>query len=202
MGIKKKAGCAFGLLFGSFIRLFVTLVEVVVRFLAGILVFFGLWIPFLYALVGVVLFLTLKFNPFDWGIEGQLFIAGFVASCVCSLVITVRNLIIKPVRSTVQGFVNPVWQKKAERENEELGRHNRKVRQPKPQERPAKRLDKESAAERHFATVTPAPTAATEKPEIYYSRLEDDLLVHEFSDRFELYRMIGNKAKLERVEYK
>lgn len=40
------------------------------------------------------------------------------------------------------------------------------------------------------------------EPEIYLSKVEDDTLIHEFSDRFEVYKMIDGKAVKDRVEYK
>lgn len=51
-------------------------------------------------------------------------------------------------------------------------------------------------------TVTVKSMPKAEKPEIYFSRLEPDLLIHEYSDRFELYRVAGNRTLPEGVEYK
>ena len=42
----------------------------------------------------------------------------------------------------------------------------------------------------------------TEKPQVYFSALEPDILVHEYSDRFELYRVNGHKTTPVGVEYK
>lgn len=41
-----------------------------------------------------------------------------------------------------------------------------------------------------------------ERPKVYFSELDPDLLVHEFSDRFELYRVNGTKLVLDSIKYR
>lgn len=41
-----------------------------------------------------------------------------------------------------------------------------------------------------------------EIPEIYYSKLQPNILVHEYSDRFELFKTVGDKTVSVGVEYK
>lgn len=203
MSIKKKAGCALGLMFGSFLKLLTAILNITVHFLAAVFSFFGLWLPFIYALIGFILYFAFKFNPFEGGTEGQLFIAGFAASCICALVITIRNLIIKPIKSTLTGYANPIWED-ANKKLEEYRRPNVRIRQPEKRVYADRREEecgkREPSRPREYGKRIAA--GEYEKPEIYYSKLEEGLLVHEFSDRFELYRIVGDRAKLERVEYK
>lgn len=182
MASKRRAGCAFFILFGSLIKLLYTILNITAQFFAVIFGFFGLWIPLLYALVGVALFGFLGFNPFEWTIEGQLYIAGFAACCACSLIISIRNLVLKPIRSVVQGFREPIW--KSKEENGEKGSPKRRIREPERK------------------SIAPATAEAQqEKPEIYFSQIEN-VLVHEYTDRFEIFELNDGKLKLDRVEYK
>lgn len=41
-----------------------------------------------------------------------------------------------------------------------------------------------------------------ERPDIYWSRLYPDLLVHEYHDRFKLYKRINGEMRLVKIEYK
>lgn len=43
---------------------------------------------------------------------------------------------------------------------------------------------------------------AVEKPDIYWSRLYPDILVHEYHDRFKLYKRINGEMRLVKIEYK
>ncbi len=45
-------------------------------------------------------------------------------------------------------------------------------------------------------------TRAVEEPDIYMSAVEDNILIHEYSDRFEVYRLNGGEKTLVKVEYK
>lgn len=58
-------------------------------------------------------------------------------------------------------------------------------------------IDKE---EPQNVVVKSIPSA--EKPEIYFSNLEPDTLVHEYSDRFELFKVAGSRTIPIGVEYK
>jgi hypothetical protein len=177
---KKKDGCVTGLALGSVLRFIVSALELILRILINLLIFFGLWLPLVYALFGLALYLALGFNPLDWNLEGQLYISGFATCVLCSLIITVRNLIVKPAKQVFDGFKTPLWKRAKDKNIElvEITKSKATVKQPK------KKSEKE------------------EKPSIYYSAIEPDTLIHEYSDRFEIYKIEDNKARLETVEYK
>ncbi len=44
--------------------------------------------------------------------------------------------------------------------------------------------------------------SAQERPTIYMSAVEENTLIHEYADRFEVYRLNGGEKVLDRVEYK
>lgn len=45
-------------------------------------------------------------------------------------------------------------------------------------------------------------TPPKEEPKIYLAKLEPNTLIHEYSDRFEVYRLVNGKAVKDRVEFK
>jgi len=46
------------------------------------------------------------------------------------------------------------------------------------------------------------PNRQTEKPEIYWSELYPDILVHEYKDRYKLYKRKNGELRLFKIEYK
>ena len=173
--MSRKSGCAAGLILGSALRLLALILEFFIRLIANLLVFFGLWVPFLYSILGLCLYFFLDFNPLDWDLEGQLYFAGLAVCLVCSGVITIRNLVLKPAKSVVKGYKEPLWKKDRE-----------------------KKVKKDMRA---YPSET-LREEIEERPNIYYSAIEEDTLIHEYSDRFEIFRLHDNRAKLDRIEYK
>ena len=45
-------------------------------------------------------------------------------------------------------------------------------------------------------------TTNIEKPNVYFSKLEPELLIHEYSNRFEIFKIKNNTSVLDRIEYK
>lgn len=178
---EKKSGCLVGVAMGSALKVIAIGVLELSKLIIKLLVFFGLWLPLIYTLFGLILYYTLNFNPFELQLEGQLFISGFVACVICSVIISIRNLIIKPIKSVAKGFKTPIWTKVPIKEKEE----------------PTKKLKT-----KHPIVATSLEEIEKPRPSIYYSTLEMNTLIHEYKDRFEIYRLEDNKAKLERVEYK
>lgn len=176
--MSKKSEGATGSVLGSILRFIFVGLQLFFKIIFRLLWFLGLWIPGVYIIFGVALHYIFGFNPLDWELEGQLYFSGLIACAVCSIVITIRNIIIKPVKSVYKGYKKPVWKK--EKEQQPIKKEEIKI--------PNKDIAKEE----------------TEKtrPSIYYSTIEENTLIHEFEDRFEIYRIEDNKAKLERVEYK
>lgn len=66
---------------------------------------FGLYIPLAYLAYGGVLYLVFGFELFVGGTDGGLYVFGFVLSLICSVIITVRNLVVKPLGEYFRGGV-------------------------------------------------------------------------------------------------
>ncbi len=246
---KKSEGCTSGLFIGSVLRSLTDFLLFLLRIIAKILVIFGLWVPAVYAAFGAVLYFAFSFNPFDFSLYSTIYLSGAVACIICSLIISVKNLIVKPAKSVYKGYKHPIWEKKEEEleDGEEISLKNRwetynqtkkevelnppeiEAFQPK-KEYPApeyllpnedfkqknkkesekaritlfpdwlpKKVEEKKTEEKKTVMVS---EPASEKPEVYFSKLEPDLLVHEYSDRYELYRLEGNKKIPVRIEYK
>lgn len=242
--VKRAKGCAFGLLIGTFIRTLIMVVEFLSRILAKILVLFGLWIPLIYAIFGVILYYVFHFNPFDFSLYSTLYLSGAAACVVSSLIISIRNIVVKPARSVYEGYKHPLWErnreKKIEQEEAEFAEYVLKKRgdtlaPEQIDDFSTKRYKKKKveyllpgddfsnnssenfdiSTDRKLAynvnfndnryfnpePMSLAPIKA-EKPQVYFSKLEPELLVHEYSDRFELFRIENHRSILDRVEYK
>lgn len=246
--IKKAKGCAFGLLIGTLLRTLIVVVEFLSRLLAKVLVLFGLWIPLIYAIFGVILYYVFHFNPFDFSIYSTLYLSGAAACVVSSLIISIRNIILRPAKSVYDGYKHPLWErhrdeniekeeeefqdyvlkKRAEKlvpeEIEDFSTHKYRKKQveflpPNEDFAPKELASSVKSApiyDRYaynvnfndnkpsFTNKEPmlAPAIRQEKPQVYFSKLEPELLVHEYSDRFELFKIVNHRSVLDRVEYK
>lgn len=175
---------------GGLLNALVSVFKFILWLLFMLITKLGLWIPALYALFGVGLYLFADFNPFDFGTESILYLVGFGASVLCALIIAIRNVIVKPLKGVVEGYKNPFW-KKADGEKEPMKKEN-PVEVP-----PAVR------EERAAPVYEDAPRPRFERPKIYRSELEPDSLIHEYSDRFEVFVTLPDgREVLDKIEYK
>ncbi len=169
-------GCVFKVVF-SIIKLIIMVVWKVLRVT-------GLILPMLYAIAGLILYLLVGFNPFLFRdgpmfVECILYAVGFGLSCLAALIISIKNLVIKPASSFKQGFDATLVKKdKKEEDNVEMpekGLQDVRIEEPK--------------------------TSYHEKPKVYFSEMQNRL-IHEYRDRFEVFILKGKEEVLEKVEYK
>lgn len=237
---EKKARPSAGSVIGTIIRSIAIALGFVLKIIFKALTLFGLWIPIAYSLFGVALYLIFHFNPFIFDTAGTLYLCGGIACVLGSAIISVKNVIIKPVKSIYEGYKHPLWEKVDENEKERKESESRYARykrikkeekfappeieafvaegkqtdygdllaplsdfNPSKCESEASRLDwlpKNIDNDIQNVKIVATPTA--EKPEVYFSVLEKDVLVHEYSDRFELFKVEGHKTIPIGVEYK
>ena len=105
---KPNAGEVIGSGLRALVEFFVFLCKVIGKFLK----FTGLWIPLLYGLFGLILYWTLGFDPIRLDVWGTLYLCGMIACVLACAVLLIRNLVVRPVKSIVRGYKNPVWRKK------------------------------------------------------------------------------------------
>ena len=187
-----------GVALGSVFRAVFYLIGVIVKVLASVLVFTGLWVPALYALLGCVLYLIYHFDPLNnQGLYEYLYLSGAVVTIIIALVIFIRNLIVNPIKKAVTGDdgTEP-WKKKREKKRLEKALE-REERDAKKRETARQKEEKEEIP------IFDEPIyEKREEPNIYLSKVEADTLIHEYSDRFEVYKLVDGRAIKDKVEFK
>ncbi len=234
-----------GTFIGTIIRSVVVVLGFILKVICKACTLLGLWIPIVYSLFGVALYLIFKFNPFNFDTLGTLYLCGGIACIIGAAIIAVRNLIVRPVKSIYNGYKHPLWEKAEDVKNTEKKEAESRWSRYKKEKETEKFLPPEvpkwenTAAERKVdygsflaplddfdevlkeersekisldwlpkrnssepEKVNIVAETPTEKPQVYFSVLEPDILVHEYSDRFELYRVNGHKTTPVGVEYK
>ena len=236
--MKKKKNSPLSDILGSVLNGFVSLIIGIPRLIVKLTVAFGLWFPASYALIGVILYYAASFNPFDFDVYGVLYLSGGVACLVCTIIISVRNIIVKPVRSAMDRKHTARNEEHEETERlSELREKRRKKDEeetlvvapvfeepPKKKKKPPEKTPeylvtdsdyaaKREEAERMLFDVLPVKRVVEEPPkveeapkkeipELYFSSLQPNILVHEYKDRFELFKVVGNRTVSIGVEYK
>lgn len=193
---KKKRGFFYFL--GCVFKAIYSVLKVIVLFIWKVLKATGLYLAVLYALVGLILYLTIDFNPLLFGagdmlLECILYAVGMGLCLVFALVISIRNFIVKPLKRFGQGFMEfgsrPVQEEKIETKEEPFGLPKQHIEEPK-----------QEIEERH-APIFSRPVRTGEKVKVYYSGMQDRL-IREYDDRFEVYVTVDGVERLEKVEYK
>ena len=208
------------------------LVKNLVQIIAWFLVFFGLWIPAAYALFGLILFLTLGFQPFEYDTFSLLYLGGGVLCIVASVIISIRHIFTQPLKKL---FPSAKKSSRESREAEEkptektsdspapkIKKSTRKVyydeeqetvsqlesrseKRPRMETKRYSKPDPELKPSWRFLPPEDEPVpvyAPEERPSVYFSAVEPDTLIHEYRDRFEVFHVHQGKTKLINVEYK
>lgn len=196
----------------SFLRVLFKAFGGLLKLIIKVIVTLGLWVPILYALFGVILHYTLGFEPFDFSTFSTFYIVGGIVCIVIVVIISAYNVLINPLKralgkkkkdveketNVTKELQPPLTEEKKKRGL--LYKEKKKEKAPlKRQEtdyKDAQSLDWIPTQEREKST------SGSEKPDIYFSVLKPDILVHEYHDRFELYRVDGNKLLFIGTEYK
>lgn len=216
---------------------FWSLIKGLVRLFLKIVVTFGLWLPGLYAVLGTILYYGLHFDPFDFSLYSVVYLSGGFACIICAIIISVRNLVVNPVRNAFsrkrkkvvedvaddEFIVDKQTKERRDREREErlypavAQEPERKVPSFLPEtEEESEGEDGEEQGEtsllfdwlpqiRAEEEAEPEVKSVPKKevPAVYFSKLDPDVLVHEYADRFELYRVKDDApSEYIGVEYK
>lgn len=241
--MSKKKNNSFIDIFASIAIGFMDMIKGIVRLLLKIFISFGLWLPGVYAVLGVILFYTCNFNPFDFSVYGVIYLSGGVACIVCCIIMCIRTIIVKPVKSiftkkTKVDKIEDEWlDAEAESENQYAKMREMEAEislsppiseefvdeedediydaeyliEPK-EESYENKTEREKASSllfdylpkktRHRTQSVMVSEPKKEIPEIYFSTLNPGILVHEYKDRFELFKVVGDKSVSIGVEYK
>ena len=92
---KLGLGAALAAIFSIIIKILKIIAEV----LAKIIYYLGLWAPLLYLAYGGILILSFKdFSMFGLDTNSIIYLVGFLLTIVISIIITIKNLIIRPFK--------------------------------------------------------------------------------------------------------
>lgn len=159
-----KSGTKFvlGLAILGLLRLLYTVVRETVKVLAKTIVYFGLYVPFFYLIVGCVLVGLGAFSFEVMSINAILFYIGLALCFAVAVCLFVRSYGRKSPSCVAEGSAQAIRQAAGNRP------------------RLPQKKNRKTAAK-------PDRAGPTETPLIYYSELEPNLLIHEYSDRFDVF---------------
>lgn len=161
-------------------------VKVVLYCLAYILLYFGLWIPAIYMLICGILMLTGGLNLSIINANTILFYIGLAVTLIGSLIISVRNLIIKPIKQIIES-------EKAKRELQE--RKDASKRQKMYEKKPIKYFKKYEGGMPHKSHPYYDPNISRKgfiPPKVYRSRNNPSIIVHEYINHFKVFQEYKN----------
>lgn len=162
------------------------IVKLVVQILAYILVYFGLWIPAAYMLVCGILMLTGGLDITTVSISSVLFYIGLALTLLGSLIITIRHLILNPIKQLIES-------EKAKREL--ISRKEAEKRQKLYEKNPIKYFKKYEGGMPHKSHPYYDPNISRKgftPPKVYRSRNNRSIIVHEYPTHFKVFREYSN----------
>ncbi len=196
---KVLTAIATGLFF--VLKIIFWILKFIVTILGEIIVFFGLYVPIVYAILGAILARFTTFSLTEPSTDLNLFFLGLGLCGVCAIIITIRNFVIRPFKT--------VFGKFAKRRKDQLSSVPKMKKKEKDQPRRKDDITNDSDL-----VVEPTNTKRkkgkealdeSEKPLIYRSRVHPEITVYEYSDRFDLYRDSDDDElgkKFVKTEYK
>ena len=214
---KKSARSAKGNNVDTVVNGFFKIIGGLFKLLFKAIIMLGLWVPILYALFGVVLHYTLGFEPFDFSTFSTFYIVGGIVCIVIVVIISAYNVLINPLkrafskkktaeeRATEKTELQPPLTESRQKRSI-FGR--KKTSSVRPVQKETDASDYSDAQSLDWIPKQDPATDATasdyvgERPDVYFSTLKPDILVHEYHDRFELFRVEGNKLVSIGTEFK
>lgn len=187
-----------GMILATAFKLIYYIFSTTIKFIANVMVFFGLYIPFFYLIWGEILLLFTDFHISPYNTDLGLYLFGLVLSLFCSVIISIRTIIIKPFKALF-GRDEKFQEHYAPPQYISYEGHGDFPR-------PPKRLKPRTYRSEEYGTLRiDKPKEFMdryehfhERPEIYRSEVEPDLIIYEYSNRFDLYTL--NDSRLEFIE--
>lgn len=180
-------GFGLGLIFSAIIKGIIRLFKLLFLVIADILLYFGLWVVGAYMLFAVCLMIWLGLDLNIAGVDTNLFYFGLALACLCSLIISVRNLILKPFKEFVEA-----QQVKSEYKRRKEESAKRELYRRRPNKYYAK-YPEELPPVGHPIYTQDKKERKAPAPLIYRSEKDNDIIIHEYPDRFEIFREENHK---------
>lgn len=168
----------------------------IIVLIANLLVYFGLWIPFVYLIICGILMLVGDLNISVMNTNTIIFYTGLALTLLGSLVITIRHLIIIPLNQFMD-------YRKAKKEFKE--KQNEIKKQKLYEKNPAKYFMKYEGKlphESHPAyTYNENERKQYAPPLVYRSRNNKNIIIHEYETHFDVFREYAN-GELQLIDVK
>lgn len=190
-----------GMLFATIIKMIIYTVSTLIKLIANIMVFFGLYIPFFYLIYGGILILFANFSLIPYNANAGLFYFGLILCVFCSIIISVKSLIIKPFKAIFgrdeQDYRQSLPRKPMPyRGEDKFPRPRRQIQPPiRSRDYGFYRIDRPSEYLERMDKLY-------ERPDVYRSEMYPDIIVYEYCDRFDLYRHNGNMLEFVDTRYR
>lgn len=162
------------------------IVKLVLVLIANILFYFGLWIPAIYLLICGILMLTGGLNISVLNTNTILFYVGLGLTLIGSLIITIRNLIVKPIRQVLESnrAKRELQMRKLEQKKQKMYEKN-----------PIKYFKKYEGGMPHKSHPYYNPNIDRKgftPPKVYRSRNNASIIVHEYPTHFNVFQEYKN----------
>lgn len=162
------------------------IVKVALYCLANILLYFGLWIPAIYMVICGVLMLTGGINLSIVNVNTILFYVGLGMTLLGSVIISVRNLIVKPIRQMIE----------SERAKKELAERKLEDKKQKLYEKnPIKYFKKYEGGMPHKSHPYYDQSISRKgfyPPKVYRSSNNPSIIIHEYRTHFKVFKEYPN----------
>ncbi len=196
-----------GIFVGSIFRLIIYVISTVIKLTANIMIFFGLYVPFFYLLYGEALILFADFAILPYTADTGLYLFGLVLSLFCSVIITIKSLLVNPIKSIFgrdekEDIPTPHYNNQnyyqqeppnIERDySEQYNLENRRDNY-SPYRTDSGYFRLESREE--FFSRTAGTRTHNESPDIYRSENNPDLVIYEYHNKYDIYRVQDNSLE-------
>ena len=183
----------FGIFMTALMKTIMKVLQVISLILLNLIVYFGLWIPLIYMIISGILMLTGGLDLTVMNSNTVIFYCGLSLCFVGSIIITIRHLIVTPIKEMMD--VSEARRKikdKADLEREKKLYHSD----------PGKYFIKYEGQMPHDSHPmyyqTKKERIKNPPPMIYRSNVDAKIIVHEYANHFEIFR--DNHGKYERID--
>ncbi len=179
----------FGVFMSALMKTIMTILHIIALIVVNLLVYFGLWIPLVYMIITGILMLGGGLDLAVLDTNTILFYCGLALCFAGSIVITIRHLIIMPLKD----MMNISDAKKKIKEKKQLEKQRKLYMSD-----PAKYFIKYEGEMPHDShpvyLQTKKERANTLPPIVYRSNVDQSIIVHEYSNHFEVFREYNGKC--------
>lgn len=173
-------------IFAWIIKAVIKIAKILLHVIAYMLLYFGLWIPAIYMIICGILMLTGGLNISVLDTNTILFYIGLALTLIGSLIISVRNLIVKPIKQIIES-------EKAKRELQQ--RKDADKRQKMYEKKPVKYFKKYEGGMPHKSHPYYDPNISRKgfiPPKVYRSNNNPSIIIHEYHNHFKVFQEYTN----------